>query len=162
LPQNYDEFLDKAELPCLIDGCGWHGQWLTLHMNYAHGVRADEFKRAVGFNLTTGVVAKPLAEAMRGRAPQGNMDIAAIGRQVGGKPGGYVSREGVEHRKKAAALGGALSARSCVGCGVSFTPPTPNSGNAKFCTVECRSATYKARNKKPAGTRRRNANGTFA
>lgn len=65
LPQCYDEFLDREELACVVEGCDWKGKSLTLHMNQAHGVRADEFKRAAGFNLSTGVIAKPLAESLR-------------------------------------------------------------------------------------------------
>jgi hypothetical protein len=67
LPQCYDEFLDREELACIITGCSWHGKHLTLHVNQAHGVTSDEFKRAAGFNLSTGVIAKSLAQAYSAR-----------------------------------------------------------------------------------------------
>ena len=56
LPQGYDEFLTKKSLPCLVHGCDWVGDNLSIHMNHAHGICADEFKRLAGFNKGTGVV----------------------------------------------------------------------------------------------------------
>ena len=67
LPQAYDEFLTGEELPCLVEGCNWRGQWLSLHMNYTHGVPADEFKRAAGFNLKSGIISGPMREALAQR-----------------------------------------------------------------------------------------------
>ena len=43
LPQGYDGCLDREQLNCLVDGCGWVGKHLSTHMNIAHGIKADEF-----------------------------------------------------------------------------------------------------------------------
>lgn len=151
LLQNYDEFLNQTELPCLIDGCDWRGDHLSTHMNQSHGVTADEFKRAAGFNLSTGVVSRPLAIALRGRENVGVAitsreyeEAAAIAsKESGGKNRDYRSREGAEHRKKARLLvldrDGPM--RICCGCGEAFQQSTPFS-RAKYCTVECRAADY--------------------
>lgn len=152
LPECYDEFLDQESLPCLVDGCGWQGAHLSTHMNIAHGVPADEFKRAAGFNIGTGVIARPLAERLQQRPPTG---VAVSGERKGGElsvpptgPRGYVSAEAVEHLKKVRAL--ALMEpgpeRSCLGCGVLFRQSTPF-GRTKYCTVECRDVTYSRKRK---------------
>jgi hypothetical protein len=105
LPQNYDEFLSQEELPCLIEDCEWIGRNLSMHMNQAHGVRADEFKKAAGFNLTTGVVSAPAARALRARAKVGValMPDPTSMLPPAGHPGTYQSLEGKEHRLKARA-----------------------------------------------------------
>jgi len=54
LPQNYDEFLTLQELPCLVEGCEWRGNFLSLHMNFTHGIARREFKKIAGFNLKSG------------------------------------------------------------------------------------------------------------
>ena len=105
---NYDEFLSSEELFCLVDGCGWQGRNLSTHMNFAHGVQADEFKRAAGFNLTTGVISAPLAELMADR-PQSNTGFP--GRKMppdvgGGRVTKYYSREALEHHRKAMIING--------------------------------------------------------
>ena len=64
LPQAYDEFLASEELPCLVEGCESVGQHLSTHMNITHGVPAAEFKRAAGFNATTGVVKSAAAQGV--------------------------------------------------------------------------------------------------
>lgn len=149
---NYDEFLSAEELFCLVDGCGWQGKNLSNHMNLAHGVRADEFKRAAGFNLTTGVIAAPLAEAMANR-PQslGGKDgvwfggVNPLSAVAGKRVTGYKSREGKEHRRKAVALivdeARPQAKRQCAGCGEEFTP-VGLGRNAKYCTRKCRDTAY--------------------
>ena len=156
LPQGYDGFLDRDELPCLIDGCGWSGKFLTLHMNQAHGVKADEFKRAAGFNLGTGVIGRSTAQNLRDRACVGiaakdmtpeervatlKAALKAITEQ---KEAGtiYKSMEGREHAKKTRLLLGHGPSRTCIGCGATFTQSTPF-GRTLYCTIECRSKSYK-------------------
>jgi len=60
IPMSFDEFLSKEKLPCLVAGCAWEGDSLSLHMNYAHGVRASELKALAGFNRGTGVIGSEL------------------------------------------------------------------------------------------------------
>ena len=153
LIQNYDEFLCKDELPCVFPGCEWKGSSLSLHMNFEHGITADDFKRAAGFNLKTGVVSMPMHEMLSSRdystrrehldnffQNHGNRD----GRTV--KIRDYKSRERSEHLAKASAEAYQRpgSERSCKGCGVDFETSTGISHNQKFCTLDCRSAYYKA------------------
>lgn len=144
LPQNFDEFLAQAELPCLVDGCGWTGHNLSQHMNYAHGIPADEFKRAAGFNITTGVISASLSDtlaashasngsALRGRRPPEDARDHMTG---------YKSLEGREHARKARLLASGGPLRICVGCGEQFTQSTPF-GRAKYCSRDCRSSHYK-------------------
>lgn len=143
LPQAYDEFLAENDLQCLIDGCEWIGQHLSNHMNFAHGVTADEVKRAAGFNIHTGLVGMALHETLCARehihhAPglraKRLRDVTA--REVSE----YRSLEGAEHRAKARAVALAETPRPtrvCRGCGVSFVQTTPF-GRPKYCSVKCR------------------------
>ncbi len=169
LPQCYDEFFDKEELSCFVDGCDWHGQWLSLHMNLAHGVNSDEFKRAAGFNLGTGVIAKPLAKILRGRPTAGNALKASIQTARialdGYKKSGikYVSLESKEHRKKSRLI---LSAeigteQKCIFCGNAFNQKTIF-GRALYCSVNCRDMHYSIKRKsKPKKIMSRKSDGTF-
>jgi len=148
LPQNYDEFLTQAELPCLVEGCGWHGRWLTLHMNQAHGVPAEEFKRAAGFNLSTGVITTEMARSLQARPSNGRpelLDAARIASAVAVRenPVRYRSLEAVEHARKARALlcEEVGPERECRGCGVSFRQRHVF-GRAVYCTVDCRQQHY--------------------
>ncbi len=170
LPQCYDEFLDKEELACVVEGCDWHGQSLTLHMNQAHGIRADEFKRAAGFNLSTGVIAKPLAVALRERELLGvaaNMNdadrsaaLALSQEALAANPIRYRSLEGREHAKKARAMLGAGPQRTCDGCGTLFQQSTPM-GKAKYCSLKCRDNAYVKLRQASAKQRVRQQDGTF-
>jgi hypothetical protein len=148
LPQNYDEFLCQEELPCLIDGCDWRGAMLSLHMNQAHGITSDEFKRATGFNLGTGVVSKPTHENLINREKTG---IALNPPRT--KPQGvllvrkYRSKEHAEHQQKAIMLRNEELeenplVKTCNGCGQLFEI-TKVLSHAKFCTTLCRDAYYK-------------------
>ena len=171
LPQCYDEFLDREKLACVVDGCDWHGQHLTLHMNQAHGVRADEFKRAAGFNLSTGVIARPLAEALRERKVTGvaaaHMDdadraaLCALAQEaLAANPIRYSSLEGREHRKKARAMLGPGPHRTCTGCGKVFQQRSPM-GKALYCSHECRDSAYAEQRRQRAKQRVRQKDGTF-
>jgi hypothetical protein len=167
LPQCYDEFLDKEELSCVVDGCDWRGSHLTLHMNQAHGVKADEFKRAAGFNLTTGVIAKPLATALRERKPVGvalmgeveRADVMELAREGSGSYIRYKSLEGCEHAKKARSMMGPGPDRICKGCGQSFQQSTPI-GRALYCTTSCRSDDYAQQRRSKKESRVKNQDGT--
>ena len=64
LPQAYDEFLSKDELPCIIDGCGWAGKHLANHVNLVHGITAAELKELAGFNRSTGLISATLSQAL--------------------------------------------------------------------------------------------------
>lgn len=148
LPQCYDEFLDQEELSCVVDGCGWKGLQLTGHMNLAHGVPAQEFKRAAGFNLKTGVIARPLAELLQGRPnPTVNGNVEALQLYASSKKHieetgvRYRSKEAAEHQKKARLLIGTGPLRKCKQCGQEFVQTTP-CGRALYCTVKCRDAWY--------------------
>ena len=146
LPQAYDEFLNSEELPCLVEGCNWRGHWLSLHMNYAHGVPADEFKRAAGFNLHSGIISAPMRESLAHR-PQSLSP--GHGEYLGGASERlhvqtYQSLEGREHRHKALAILLAQHGptRTCKGCGQAFTQSTPQ-GRALFCSRPCRNEWYR-------------------
>ena len=170
LPQCYDEFLDREELACVVEGCDWKGKSLTLHMNQAHGVRADEFKRAAGFNLSTGVIAKPLAESLREREVVGiaaHMDdadrsaaLALAQEALAANHIRYRSLEGREHAKKARAMLGPGPQRTCAGCGKAFQQSTPM-GKALYCSRECRDNAYAEQRRANAKRRVRQQDGTF-
>lgn len=151
LPQCYDEFLDQEVLPCVVDGCTWTGKHLTLHVNQAHGLPACEFKRATGFNVGTGVISKDLAERLAARPLIGMALIGAPGpaayeASLATRRGikAYVSKESVEHRRKARALSldGAGPMRQCKGCASAFQQSTPF-GRAKYCSIPCRDQHYR-------------------
>lgn len=149
LPQCYDEFLDRERLRCVVHGCDWEGLHLTTHMNQAHGLPAADFKRATGFNLSTGVIARPLAEAFQSRARRGvavnppDAEAIAMGHaaQSDGSYIRYVSREACEHQKKARAMLGLGPTRICRGCALEFVQSTPM-GRALYCSVACRTSDY--------------------
>lgn len=165
LPQCYDEFLDREELTCPIDGCSWHGRFLTMHVNLSHGLPSQDFKRAAGFNLGSGLVSKPLARAMSERALVGvAAEPVPHEKTKKGTVRSYRSKEAVEHSKKSYSLARAYPGpcRQCKGCGKSFTQST-RFGRALYCSRDCRRESYarntRAVNKKP---RTRRADGTFS
>lgn len=152
LPQAYDEFLLQEELPCLVDGCGWVGQNLSFHMNMTHGVPADEFKRAAGFNITTGVITSALSQKMSERPHLGYMFQERPRWQQEGsaapakKTKNYHSLESKEHHAKAFILREQTmpqSVRICCGCGKEFETTSIWACNTKYCSVACRDAFYK-------------------
>jgi len=168
LPQGYDGFLNRTELNCLIEGCGWYGKNLTTHMNIAHGIKADDFKRAAGFNLHTGVISKDLSEVMSNRAKVGVaiLDPKTIKETLQGKKTiirSYVSNEAREHARKSRIVMGNGPQRICKGCNTEFTQSTPM-GRAMYCCATCRDEHYSAEKKKktiPWHLRERNEDGTF-
>lgn len=149
LPQNYDEFLSQDELQCLIEGCSWRGGFLTLHMNAAHGLPRDEFKRAAGFNKGTGVISSRLAERMSGRDSRAGVEALLAWLAKNPPPDstgaviGYVSSEAKEHRHKARLLASGEDGprRKCLSCGNEFVQRTPF-GAAKYCRISCRNRYY--------------------
>ena len=150
LPQNYDEFLLQDELPCLVEGCGWVGKWLTTHMNFAHGMPAAEFKRAAGFNLKTGVITPEVRETLSQRSHLQDADwlLANAARNFSGshdpQTKNYFSLEGREHSAKSRALKGLTEAgpeRVCRSCGSSFRQSSPY-GLKMYCSIACRSHFY--------------------
>lgn len=158
LPQCYDEFLDREELACVVDGCNWTGNHLTMHMNQAHGVMADDFKRAAGFNLSTGVISKPLAKAYREREIVGvaacpnDAALELAHAALANNPIRYKSLEGKEHAKKARSLMGVGPERTCHRCGKEFQQQSPM-GKRLYCSIECRSRSYAEKRRENAKQR---------
>ena len=145
LPQCYDEFLSQGELRCLIEGCNWVGEHLGNHVNLAHGIPANEFKRAAGFNVGSGLVTPALSEELASR-PHLYTGFSETNRFTIGQARpvqGYMSGEGREHRSKARVLKNAepMSARICEHCGEQYTPGAGAWG-AKYCTLRCRDSFY--------------------
>lgn len=149
LPQNYDEFLSQEELPCLIEGCDWSGKSLSQHMNFEHGITADQFKRLAGFNLKSGIVTPELSEQMRNSALSriARIGMFPIGDPRNGKRSDYISLEAKEHFAKARML---LLAEpisktrtgTCRWCGKDV--PQPYFSRKLYCSIQCRSEFYKA------------------
>lgn len=145
LPQNYDEFMTQEELPCLVKGCDWVGHHLGTHVNLAHGIPVEEFKKMCGFNLGTGLVSP---ETHKNLCDRENIGIALM--QYAGKVGNatgrnreYKSLEGREHASKSIALNGEIRnvTRTCKFC--KNTYETPSIGHFKFCGIDCREKFYK-------------------
>jgi hypothetical protein len=163
--QAYDEFLDQDELSCIVDGCEWHGRHLSLHVNFAHGITAEDFKMLAGFNLSSGIIAKPTAELYSARALTG-VALAtydAAQRSQAQKPRDYYSREASEHMMKARAIAADTPGpeRVCRGCGVTFQQSTPM-GKALYCTKDCRGSHYAQLSKVPNPKKRiQNEHGRF-
>ena len=151
LPQSFDEFMTQEELPCLIEGCDWKGQALGNHVNFAHGITAAEFKRAAGFNLSTGLITPEVFEHFSQRPHIQNG--GPLHPYTGGVPAVpavryYKSLEGKEHGRTARLLMGAspdLPPRICDGCGKEYCP-SPLGWSSRYCSIECRSEQYKKRN----------------
>ena len=168
LPQGYDGFLNRMELNCLIEGCGWHGKHLSTHMNIAHGIKADDFKRAAGFNLHTGVISKDLAEALSNRDRVGvaifnPYKLQEMRKLKKTNIKSYRSNEAKEHARKSRIFLGNGPQRICKGCSTEFTQSTPM-GRALYCCTTCRDEHYSNERKKltiPWYLRDRNEDGTF-
>ena len=153
LPQAFDEFLSQESLPCLVDGCNWEGKRLGNHVNFAHGISAEEFKRAAGFNLKTGLVTPEMFQKLseRPHIHLAFMDEASEAARARGRQPPpvrrYRSLEGAEHSAKARALLTAgpstKSPQICIACGAEFQPG-PLDVNIKYCSIECRERWYKA------------------
>lgn len=149
LPQNYDEFMTQETLPCLIDGCNWAGKHLGNHVNLAHGVLANDFKRAAGFNLGTGLITSEVRNILSERSHihetrMGDF-VDPVKKQIAIKAKrNYRSLEGAEHKKKAILL---LSEavdtpkRICFSCGKEFSQSSVY-GRTKHCSIKCRTKFY--------------------
>lgn len=152
LPQNYDEFLQQEELPCLIEGCTWRGQNLGNHLNFSHGIVAREGKRAGGFNLKTGLVCQPLHEKLcetnsgKGASPEEMQAMRGVSAQAVSRS--YRSKEGVEHSAKSRLLteSECCPIRNCRFCHEVFRQSTPF-GKALYCSIECRDADYREKSR---------------
>lgn len=170
LPQCYDEFLTQESIHCLVDGCTWSGKQLSTHMISAHGVPAEEFKRAAGFNLNTGVISLPLSKAFSKRELQGvalsppAQPAHAIESAKNRKPSvKYKSLEGKENRAKGIALSllNEGPVKVCLGCNQKFRQSTPY-GRTLYCSKLCRNSHYAKQKKANAKIRLRNIDGTFS
>lgn len=106
LPNNYDEFLSQGELTCLVDGCGWVGENLSCHMNFAHGIPAKLAKQLGGFNLSTGLVTPRVSKIFSDRQAitlKNHPDIMGFNGHTPKRNDSYRSLEAREHWKKATA-----------------------------------------------------------
>lgn len=153
LPQAFDEFLTSDVLPCLVEGCDWKGQHLSMHMNQTHGVTAENFKKLAGFNLGSGIVSAPLHEAYCERDHVGiaidNSRFPQFTTGMQQKKTQYRSLEGKEHRAKTRSLKNDTEEkplRVCTGCGVEFRQST-HFGRKLFHSFECRDVYYKTHRK---------------
>lgn len=112
LPQNFDEFLTRDELPCLFDGCEWVGTGLSHHVNFHHGVTPDDFRKMVGFNKTTalmGVSARESRSAIMKRLiDDGVITPCRFDVTMCERVPHDMRLEGREHWKKAVALSGGM------------------------------------------------------
>ena len=142
-PQNFDEFLTKEELPCLVDGCDWTGKSLGAHLNFTHGITAREFKIEAGFNIGTGLVTPEVSKNLSDREHlQGIFDDDFFKevrlKNLGGNKSNYRSAEAKEHaaKSRAVSLGKTGPKRKCKNCKKPFEQSTIF-GVAKFCSPEC-------------------------
>lgn len=170
LPQNFDEFLSRTELHCLVEGCGWSGKHLSVHVNAMHGIKAADFKRASGFNSGSGLIGSDLARRLSERALHGvavDVDLRPVSPGPSqplefGSVVAYRSLEAREHGAKARALIAGMPGprRTCRACNVSFRQSTVF-GLAVYCTRECRDRFCAERLRRPKRPRLRAADGTF-
>ncbi len=145
MPQNYDEFMTQKELPCLVDGCGWTGHHLSVHLNQAHGIKADDFKRAAGFNLSTGLVSPNLHKELCNREKTGvAIDPDKWIPNFNQEKSSYISNESKENAKKARALLQDIPGpdRTCKNCGKHFQQSTIF-GKTIYCSRSCRDEYYR-------------------
>lgn len=147
VPQNFDEFLLQEDLPCLIEGCSWRGNFLSLHLNQAHGISSEEFKRIAGFNLSSGIVSSTTAKNLSRRPKIGIALNPPIPKSTANTVRTYRSKESEEHAKKALHLRKKELeenpyVRICLECGNDFTTESLT-GRAFYCSVECRNSFYR-------------------
>lgn len=106
LPQNFDEFLDQDELPCLVAGCDWIGARLGQHVNLYHGIDQAKFREMVGFNVRTalcGVADRKQRSATMRRLIEAGVIIPGSYplQECSKKERGPLRLEGREHWQKA-------------------------------------------------------------
>jgi len=148
-PDSYGDFLLGDRLPCLVVGCNWTGKHLSLHVNLAHGMNAEQFKQAAGFNQTTGVVTNEISVKMSLHRHQ-NKDLpfepgCPSMRGVPRKPRRFNTNSGEAAERRKAAKKRLKNVpgkkRKCRVCGTEFQ--TKYLGQSKlYCTTKCRSAWY--------------------
>ena len=102
--KNFDEYLTQEKLKCLVDGCNWEGDNLSLHMNQHHGMLARDFKKAAGFNLTSSLISQPLRKAMEARGNKGTRETLNQPLAISRPRHNYISEESREHQRKAQLL----------------------------------------------------------
>lgn len=144
LPQNYDEFLTQEILPCPVDGCDWEGSFLSAHANFEHGIPAEEFKKLVGFNLSTGLVSPDLSKRMRESAlARGDNWLMPGYDSAGPNLNKYKSLESKEHYKKSRALCAAIVPDKFIPCRFCGKMVRQNYfGQTLYCSTTCRSKYY--------------------
>lgn len=104
LPNNYDEFLDRNELPCLMPGCDWSGPSLSGHLFQCHGIKATQFKEAAGFNRSTGLVGKAMSAKLAAPHVGVPIDLRLLSAAGSNPDANYhpeLRLEGREHMRKA-------------------------------------------------------------
>lgn len=159
LPQNYDEFLSKEELPCIVDGCEWVGHRLGHHCNVVHGIDVRTLRELAGFNRRTGVVsatesarlseqAKELFEDGKiGHAFLEMIDEIKCGERDAPKSIPTNSLEAREHRRKSAAMRRFVVVnKQCKECGADYETNSLAHGQL-FCSVQCRRVSEKRKAK---------------
>ncbi len=152
LPQNFDEFLCKERLPCIVDGCDWIGLRLGQHVNMVHGITAEQLKDLAGFNKRSGLVAAPESRALSDRAAAMFADGVigtAFTEWTNAVRRGDVERpvqaagnrlEAKEHKQKALAVRRSVMVdKTCKRCGTAYQVSAMGHAS-KFCSVACRSA----------------------
>lgn len=145
LPQCYDEFLLKEELPCLVAGCDWVGRNLGMHVNRTHGVTSASLKELAGFNRRTGLVTRELHEKLSEKAIRQGIGCLGASRPDPRtlKKGASRRLEAKEHIAKVRAIESANWSRQgvCAQCGGPM--PIGYSGRTRrFCSVKCRSLAH--------------------
>ena len=147
LPQNYDEFLTKEELPCLVDGCDWSGVRLGQHVNLAHGITADQMREIAGFNKTTGLATLSYKEKcshkMKRMIEDGKISPGDIENCRGVLSHPEYRNEAKEHQQKTIAMNAGKKVDRNVRCRVCGKQVLqPLCGVAFYCSTICRTRYY--------------------
>ena len=98
---SWDEFLAQESLPCIVDGCDWIGDNLSIHANHAHGITADELKESLGFNRHSGLISTATWERLHQSAiklGKGRADLGTLAET--GNRKWDLRPEGREHVKR--------------------------------------------------------------
>lgn len=142
---NFDEFMVKAELHCPFKGCDWQGKHLGQHVCKQHDIKADTFKKLVGFNITEGLITLELKEQLKHTTTPLAAGALALGRKAERTKPTYVSKQSIESRQKVAALTKTAPDRhcKCCQCGVEFIGNWAQSNRYKkgmnvSCSLKCK------------------------